>query len=377
MIPYGKQNISQRDIDEVINVLKSNFLTQGPKVPEFEKKISQYVDANHCVAVNSATSALHIACLAIGIKENDIVWTVPNTFVASSNAALYCGATIDFVDIDLKTNNICILELKRKLEKAKQNNCIPKALIPVHLGGLSCNMVEIAKLSKEFGFKVIEDASHCIGGDYQGKKIGSCEYSDLCVFSFHPVKIITTAEGGAITTNSETLYSSLNKLRSHGITKESEEFVKCDVPEWYYQQKILGFNYRMTDIQASLGITQLERIDNFIEIRRKIADLYIEQLSSDFAVIDRTLNFGSSNHLFILKSSKRDMLRESLSRNGIFSTLHYFPVHLQPYYTSLGFKKGDFPNSEEYGDTALSIPIHPGLSDQEINKIINHLKDFN
>ncbi len=377
MIPYGKQNISQKDIDEVIDVLKSDYLTQGPKVPEFEDKISKFVDSKFCVAVNSATSALHIACLAIGVKPKDIVWTVPNTFVASSNAALYCGAKVDFVDIDLKTNNICIVELTKKLKKAKENNCLPKAIIPVHLAGLSCNMREIAMLSKEFGFKVIEDASHCIGGAYKGKKIGSCEYSDLCVFSFHPVKIITTGEGGAITTNSSALYSSMKKLRTHGITKDPKKFKKCAVPSWYYQQTLLGFNYRMTDIQASLGISQLDRLENFIEQRKKIANLYIENLSSHFNIIDKSLNQGSSNHLFILKTPKRDSLRESLLKNNIFCTLHYFPIHLQPYYMSLGFKKGDFPKSEEYGATALSIPIYPGLTEFEINKIIKHLKDFN
>ena len=237
-------------------------------------------------------------------------------------------------------------------------------------------MKEIAMLSKEFGFKVIEDASHCIGGEYDGNKIGSCEHSDLCVFSFHPVKIITTG-GGAITTNSSTLYSSMEKLRTHGITKDPKKFKKCDVPGWYYQQTLLGFNYRMTDIQASLGISQLDRLENFIEQRKKIANFYIENLSSHFNIIDKSLNQGSSNHLFILKTSKRDSLRESLLKNNIFCTLHYFPVHLQPYYMSLGLKKGDFPKSEEYGATALSIPIHPGLTESEIIKIIKHLKEFN
>ena len=297
MIPYGKHLISDEDIDEVRSVLKSDFITQGPKITEFENSISNYVNSKYCLAVNSATSALHIGCLSLGVGKDDIVWTVPNSFVASSNAALYCGAKVDFVDIDLKTNNISIERLEAKLDDAKKKKLLPKVIIPVHLAGLSCDMQRIHSLSKTYGFKIIEDASHCIGGDYLEKKIGSCIFSDLCVFSFHPVKIITTGEGGAITTNSKEIKDKLIMLRSHGITKDSEIFEESNVPSWYYQQQMLGFNYRMTDIQAALGLSQLKRIDTFIEKRRKIASLYIDSLSDKFTVIDPEDNAGSSTSL--------------------------------------------------------------------------------
>lgn len=376
MIPYGKQNISKEDIDQVKSVLKSDFLTQGPRVEEFENKISDYVGSKYCVSVNSATSALHISCLALGVGEGDIVWTVPNSFVASSNAALYCGAKVDFVDINPDTNNMCIKALKDKLEDAKKKKCLPKALIPVHLAGLSCDMKEIFSLSKIYGFKIIEDASHCIGGEYRSKKIGSCSFSDLCVFSFHPVKIITTGEGGAITTNSKKLLSKLSMLRSHGIVKDAKHFKKSHVPNWYYQQQELGFNYRMTDIQASLGISQLNRVDKFIKKRVEIANIYIDALSDLFETIDKKRNLGSSNHLFIIKTKKRNKVRLGLLKNKIFTTLHYYPIHLQPYYQELGFKYGDFPYAESYGETALSIPLHPGLKDKEIKKIIKVLRSL-
>ncbi len=376
MIPYGKQNISKEDIDQVKSVLKSDFLTQGPKVEEFENKISNYVGSKYCVSVNSATSALHISCLALGVGDGDIVWTVPNSFVASSNAALYCGAKVDFVDINVETNNICVKALKVKLEKAKKKKSLPKVLIPVHLAGLSCEMKEIHSLSKIYGFKIIEDASHCIGGEYRRKKIGSCNFSDLCVFSFHPVKIITTGEGGAVTTNSKKLLLKLSMLRSHGIVKDEKHFKKSYVPKWYYQQLTLGFNYRMTDIQASLGISQLHRIDEFIKRRSEIANIYIDALSDQFDTIDKKKNIGSSNHLFIIKTKKRDKVRLGLLKNEIFATLHYYPIHLQPYYQELGYKYGDFPCAEMYGETALSIPLHPGLKEKEIKKIIKILRSL-
>lgn len=374
MIPYGKQNISKDDIEAVTKVLKSDFLTQGPEVNKFEKKIATYTGSKYSVAVNSATSALHLGCLALGVGKNDEVWTVSNSFVASSNAALYCGAKIDFVDIDLETNNISILALKKKLIKAKKINKLPKVVIPVHLAGLSCDMRRIKELSNEYGFRVIEDASHCIGGSYENKKIGSCQYSDICVFSFHPVKIITTGEGGMLTTNSKPLFKKLEKLRTHGITKNKEDFVSSEVPDWYYQQHDLGFNYRMTDIQAALGSSQLKRLDSFISIRSRIANFYIDNLSDTFDIIKKDNNIGSSNHLFIIKSKKRDLLRTKLLKNKIFSTLHYFPIHLQPYYRKMGFKMGDFPNTETYGREALSIPLHPGLKDEQILFICKTLK---
>ena len=376
MIPYGRQFISPKDIDAVVDVLKSDFLTQGPKVDEFESAISSFVKSKHCVAVNSATSALHISCLSIGVGKGDIVWTVPNSFVATSNAALYCGAQVDFVDISEHTNNICIEALERKLIEANNKNKLPKALITVHLAGLSCSMKEIKDLSDIYNFRIIEDASHCIGGDYIKDKIGSCKYSDLCVFSFHPVKIITTGEGGAIMTNSQEIYNNLNMLRSHGITRLKEDFVDSEVPDWYYQQQLLGFNYRMTDIQAALGISQLTEINSFISKRRDIANFYIDELNSKFDVVSKEINKGSSNHLFIIKTKKRDELRNVLLANKIFTTLHYFPIHLQPYYQNMGFKIGDFPVAESYGEKALSIPIHQGLAEKDMHYIVNILKTF-
>ncbi|MBL6693280.1 MAG: UDP-4-amino-4,6-dideoxy-N-acetyl-beta-L-altrosamine transaminase [SAR86 cluster bacterium] len=376
MIPYGKQDIDQDDITEVVNVLKSDFLTQGPKILEFEDSISRYVGSRFTVAVNSATSALHLGCLALGVEKKDLVWTSSNSFVASSNAALYCGAEIDFVDIDSRNNNMCTEALEKKLVTAKKKGMIPKVVIPVHLGGLSCDMKKIFDLSKDFGFKIIEDASHCIGGDFDDEKIGSCKYSDLCVFSFHPVKIITTGEGGAITTNSQTLAKKITALRSHGITRNKEEFKKCFVPDWYYQQHFLGFNYRITDLQAALGISQLKRIDSFIKKRRKIAKYFTENLNADFKTITTEEIKISSNHLFIIKNNRRDELREYLLKHEIFTTLHYFPIHLQPFYASMGFKLGDFPNTEKYGDEALSIPIHTNLNEHDVNYIVEVVNKF-
>ncbi len=376
MIPYGKQSISQEDINSVVEVLKSDFLTQGPKINEFENAISKYVNSKYCIAVNSATSALHIGCLALGVGPGDIVWTAPNSFVASSNAALYCGASVDFVDIDLETNNLCCDSLESKLIEAKANDILPKVVIPVHLGGLSCDIKRINSLSKEYGFKILEDASHCIGGDYENAKIGSCLLSDLCVFSFHPVKIITTGEGGAITTNSSELYSKLVKLRTHGITKNIKEFNESIIPDWYYQQQELGFNYRITDIQAALGITQLKKLDFFISKRRSIVEFYQKNLSANFDFIDVKKNKGSSNHLFILKIDHRDEVREALLRKNIFTNLHYFPIHLQPFYLKLGFKEGDFPNSEIYGKRALSIPVYPDLNQEDLDYIVETLNDL-
>lgn len=376
MIPYGKQDINQDDIKEVLDVLRSDFLTQGPKIPEFEKNISKYVKSKYAVAVNSATSALHLGCLALGIKNKDLVWTSSNSFVASSNAALYCGAAVDFVDIDPINNNMCVEALEKKLIFASKHGLVPKAVIPVHLGGLSCDMKKIFDLSKKYGFKIMEDASHCIGGDYDNNKIGSCKYSDLCVFSFHPVKIITTGEGGAVTTNSKSLAKKIVSLRSHGITRDNEEFQKSYVPNWYYQQQHLGFNYRITDIQAALGSSQLKRIDSFIEKRRKIAEAFKDNLKADYVTISKDEINISSNHLFIIKSNRRDKLRDYLLKNKIFTTLHYFPIHLQPFYTSLGFKLGDFPNTETYGNEALSIPIHTNLTKNDLNHIIKVINKF-
>tara|TARA_X000000950_G_scaffold215103_1_gene258854 strand:+ start:9188 stop:10324 length:1137 start_codon:yes stop_codon:yes gene_type:complete len=377
MINYGKQCVSDEDIAKVIETLRSDFLTQGPKVPEFETAISRYTGVNYASAVSSATAGLHLGCLALGVGKDDIVWTSTNSFVASANAALYCGARIDFIDIDLNTNNICLEKLKLKLQLAKKLKKLPKLLIPVHLTGLSCEMKEIHKLSKEYNFKILEDASHCIGGDYLNNKIGSCEFSDACVFSFHPVKIITTGEGGAITTNKKKIDSKIKALRSHGIkrgvTKPSEDYM----PYWYYEQFALGFNYRMTDIQASLGLSQLKQVDKFIELRRKIANFYDKNINSYKITKPDLAKFkDSSFHLYVIKINNRNDLYEYLKENQIATNVHYFPIHMQPYYQNLGFRKGDFPNAEEYGRTAISIPIYSSLSIENQKNIVNLLNNF-
>ena len=382
MIPYGKQDIDQADIDAVVNILRSDFLTQGPAVQLFESKLTEYCDAKYAVAVNSATSALHIACLALGVGDKDIVWTSPITFVASSNSALYCGASVDFVDIDYETNNICIAALKEKLESAKLAGCLPKVIIPVHMGGLCCDMQSIFELSQEYGFKIIEDASHAIGGSYKEQKIGSCQYSNITVFSFHPVKIITTAEGGAALTNEKAIIDKLILLRSHGVTRDEEQMKSTSEGGWYYQQITLGFNYRMTDIQAALGVSQMSRIDNFVTKRNQMAERYKSKLSN--LPLDLPKNFDdtfSTFHLYIIKLKisspiSRLELYNGLQENNIGCNVHYIPVHLHPYYKSLGFSIGDFPQSEFWYSRAISIPLHPNLSLDEQDHIIQVIKDL-
>lgn len=378
MINYGRQYISNEDVASVAETLKSDLLTQGPKVPEFEAAISSYTGANYASAVSSATAGLHLACLALKVGNDDIVWTSTNSFVASSNAALYCGAKIDFVDIDPHTNNISLEKLELKLQLAKKNNKLPKLLITVHLTGLSCEMREIHELSKQYNFKILEDASHCIGGDYMNKKIGSCEFSNACVFSFHPVKIITTGEGGAITTNNKKLDGEIKALRSHGIkrgvSKPSEDYM----PYWYYEQYDLGFNYRMTDIQASLGLSQFKQLDKFIGSRRKIAEFYDKEIvSGKIFKPNMSLFKDSSFHLYVVKLAKeRNNFYEYLKENEINTTVHYFPIHMQPYYQKLGFNKGDFPEAEKYGRTAISIPIYPQLSAEDQQRIVSLINRF-
>lgn len=377
-IPYGKQNISKSDIKAVIDVLNSDFITQGPNVPKFETKISALTGSKYVSAVNSATSALHLGCKALGIDNSSLVWTSTNSFVASANAAIYCGAKIDFIDIDSSTFNISIPMLKDKLRKAKKNKNLPNLIIPVHLTGNSCDMLEIGKLSKKYGFKVLEDASHCIGGDYKNRKIGSCKHSDACVFSFHPVKIITTGEGGAITTNDKVLDYKIKKLRSHGIERDNKNFTSADSLDWYYEQQELGFNYRMTDIQACLGISQLKRINTIIKKRNRIAQYYDKNLNIKGIVKPNLKIFkGSSFHLYVIRMEKfRDELREYLLSKDIICNLHYFPIHLQPFYKDLGFKKTMYPNAEAYAAEALSIPIYPELKKAEIDKIIFEIESF-
>lgn len=376
-IPYGRQDISDEDIASVVSVLRSDYLTQGPKVPEFEKRVAEYVNAQFAVAVNSATSALHIACLALGVQKGDVVWTSPITFVASANAALYCGAEIDFVDIDARTYNMSVTALKMKLEIAQKNGNLPKVVIPVHFAGQSCDMREIYELSKYYQFRIIEDASHAIGADYLGEKVGSCKYSDICIFSFHPVKIITTAEGGMALTNSAELVERMHLYRSHGITRDSSRMYGSPDGPWYYQQVDLGFNYRMTDLQAALGLSQLNRLDRFVMERRQLARSYDASLTNlPIRLPYQALDGASAYHLYPIWIDQeaagidRKSVFEKLRAQNIGVNVHYIPVHLQPYYQKKGFKSGQFPESEKYYSGAISLPLYSGLGD-DIHRVID------
>ena len=383
MIPYGKQDINHSDIEAVIAVLKSDFLTQGPQVPLFEKNVSNYCNAQYGVAVNSATSALHVACLALGLGKDDWLWTSPNSFVASANCGLYCGAKVDFVDIDPKTYNLSVEELKKKLIQAKKDNKLPKIVIPVHFAGQSCDMQSIHKLSKEFGFKILEDASHAIGGKYLDKPIGGCQYSDITVFSFHPVKIITTAEGGLATTNQKELAEKMQLFRAHGITREPKLMTKKTEGGWYYQQVELGFNYRMNDLQAALGIAQMKRLDKFITIRHSLKQRY-DELLKDLPLITpaQSSDSYSSLHLYPVQlkleqlSKAHNQIFDELRKNGVGVNLHYIPIHMQPYFQNMGFKKGNFPIVEDYYSRAISIPIYQGLTTELQDKVVKVLKDL-
>jgi UDP-4-amino-4,6-dideoxy-N-acetyl-beta-L-altrosamine transaminase len=384
MIPYGRQEITQQDIDAVVDVLQSDFLTQGPQVPLFEKSIINAVNAKYAFAVNSATSALHIACLALGVGEGDVVWTTPVTFVASANCALYCGADIDFVDIDPQTYNLSPTKLEQKLAHAKLHNLpLPKVVIPVHLSGQPCEMEKIHSLSVEYGFFIIEDASHAIGGKYKGRPIGSCEFSDITVFSFHPVKIVTTAEGGAATTNNTEIASKLELLRSHGITRDINLMKNESHGGWYYEQVELGYNYRMTEMQAALGVSQMVRLHDFVAKRNNLATSYDELLSGLPLVTPFQIDDAySGRHLYVIRlnldeisvSHKEvfDLLRE----NGVGVNLHYIPVHLQPYYSDLGFKKGQFPESESYYEEAISIPLYHAMTQDQQNEVVRVLSNI-
>lgn len=379
-IPYGKQDINEDDIQAVVDVLRSDYLTQGPRVPEFEKVLAAYTGGKFGVAVNSATSALHIACLALGVGSGDIVWTSPITFVASANCALYCGAQIDFVDIDPDTYNMSPEKLREKLVWAREKKNLPKVVIPVHFAGQSCEMKEIHELSKEFGFSVIEDASHAVGGKYKGKPVGSCEYSDIAVFSFHPVKIMTTAEGGMAITNDERLATRMKLFRTHGVTRDSELMTKNDGP-WYYEQIDLGFNYRMTELQAALGISQLKRLDEYVAARHNIAQFYNNALENlplkrPFQHPDTYSSFHLYPICLDLTKIKQTHLEVfvGLRKQGIGVNLHYIPVHLQPYYRKMGFSEGSFPISEGYSQEVISIPIFPNISKQQCEQIVEALK---
>ena len=378
-IPYGRQSISDDDIAAVVKSLRSDFLTQGPCVSEFEQAIADKVGANYGVAANSATSALHLACLALGVKENDRVWTSPNTFIASANCARYCGASVDFVDIDPRTYNMCPEKLAERLHQAKQNNTLPNVVIPVHFAGQSCDMEAIHKLSKEYGFHIIEDASHAIGAKYQGDYVGNGTFSDICVFSFHPVKIITSAEGGMAITNDEQLAKHMKTHSQQGITKSPDELIQMP-GDWYYEQHTLGFNYRMTELQAALGLSQLSRLDDFITERHQQFARYSDLLK-DFPI---TLPFqkdgrNSSLHLFPILLPKhhkasRKAIFDALRQANIGTQIHYIPVHTQPYYQALGFKKGDFPIAEDYYQRTLSLPLFVGLTQEQQHRVVNVLR---
>ena len=376
-IHYGKQTIDRSDIQAVIDALTSDFLTQGPCIPKFENLLLQYVDARYAVAVSNATAALHLSCLALGVSEGDRVWTSPITFVASSNAALLCRATVDFVDIDPDTYNMSVDVLEEKLIQAKKKNKLPKLVIPVHFSGQSCDMKRIHKLSLVYGFKILEDASHAIGAFYNEKRVGCCEYSDAAVFSFHPVKIITTGEGGAITTNNEKTLKKLSLLKTHGITRDSNLLFRKNEGSWYYEQVMLGLNYRITDIQCALGYSQLLRIDDFLKIRKKIVSTYHAGLAEcpiKLPIVRE--NCVSSWHLYCIQTldNNRRFVFDELLKNNIGVNVHYIPVHFQPYYKKLGFKPGDFPVSESYYKNAITLPLHPGLSEDQLEYIITCLK---
>ena len=378
MIPYGRQSISKKDIEAVTSVLTSDFLTQGPMAPVFEKAFAKKVDSKYAVSTNSATSALHIACLALNIGPGDVVWTSPISFVASSNCALYCGAKVDFIDIDPNTYNISVDSLAQKLSKAEVSGELPKALIPVHLAGQSCEMKAIHELSIKYNFKVIEDASHATGAKYLNEPVGCSLYSDISIFSFHPVKIITSGEGGMAVTNNHDYMLKMTSLRSHGITRDPNLMtIEPDGP-WFYQQLELGFNYRMTDIHAALGYSQLGRLDEFVNQRRTIANRYFDELAIDGLKLPfQHPDSYSSFHLFIIKlketagSLSRDILFNRLRESGINANLHYIPIYRHPYYSALGFEINNFPVTEDYYKQAISIPIYPSMTESEQSFVID------
>lgn len=390
MIPYGRQSISQADIDTVIEVLRSDYLTQGPWISRFERSVASFCGGQHAVAVNSATSALHIACLALELGSGDWLWTTPTTFVASANCALYCGAKVDFVDVDPRTYNMCPEALAQKLAAAEKAGTLPKVVVPVHLCGQPCDMVRIHALSQQYGFKVIEDASHAIGAKYRAdgqggdfEPVGNCRYSDITVFSFHPVKIITTAEGGMALTNEPLLANRLRRLRSHGITSDPAEMQPRPADEiWNYQQIRLGYNYRMTDIQAALGVSQMERLQAFVEQRHRIAERYDTELADlPIQLPWQSPNSYSSYHLYPIRvrsdvsGVSQRQLYDVLQAAGINVNLHYIPVYLQPYYEAMGFKAGYCPEAEAYFRQALSIPMYPTLSETEQGQVIQVLAE--
>lgn len=378
-IPYGRQDISQEDINAVVEVLTSDYLTQGPRVPEFEDCVARYVGVSDAVAVNSATSALHIACMALGLGEGDWLWTSPNTFVASANCGLYCGASVSFVDINPQTYNMDTEALRQKLSKAKVEGNLPKVVVPVAFAGQSCDMKKIHELSLEYGFKIIEDASHAIGGNYLDKKIGASIYSDITIFSFHPVKIVTTAEGGMALTNDKHLAEKMRLARSHGITRDTQTMTQEPDGPWYYQQTELGLNYRMTEMQAALGISQMKRIDDFVARRHQLANRYDQLLSGlPLRTPYQAADSYSGYHLYPIvldNKEKRLAVFNAMRAANIGVNVHYIPVHTQPYYKALGHKVGDYPQSELYYAGAISLPMYATLSDIEQDFVVKTLKE--
>ncbi len=380
IIPYGRHKVKREDIREVVKVLKSDFLTQGPKVKEFEQNICREVNSKYGVATNSATSALHIACLSLGLSSGDILWTSPITFVASANSALYCGAKVDFVDIDINTGLMSIKALEEKLKLAKKQGLLPKIVMPVHLAGTSCDMEAIFKFSKIYDFKIIEDASHAIGGVYKENFVGSCKFSNITVFSFHPVKIITSGEGGMALTNNKDIFSKMRLFANHGITKNKNEFINGNYEDWIYEQQLLGYNFRMSDIQCALGLSQLKRLKKIVNLRNKKLSNYEKYLSPlPVSLLDIPKDTKSSVHLAIIRLNDFDAKEHRkvfhlLRKKDIGVQLHYYPVHLQPFYKNLGFAKGYLPVAEEYGRSAITIPLFPEISKSKQYKIVRELE---
>lgn len=394
MIPYGKHHIDSQDIEAVVDVLENHFLTQGSKVPEFEQALCDYTGAQYCTAVNSATSGLHVACLAAGVGQGDIVWTTPNSFVASANCALYCNATVDFVDMEPLTRNLDVSLLAQKLAHAQKLGSLPKAIVVVHFAGFSCDMRKIAKLIEGLDIVLIEDAAHALGGSYEGHKVGSCQFSDMAVLSFHPVKSITTAEGGAVMTNSALLNEKIMQFAKHGITRDSRLFDSNAVDlsqqgPWYYQQLSLGYNYRLSDLQAALGISQLKKLDGFIAARQTKADFYLTALASLPLVLPQQCERDNQSgwHLFMIELNpqvlsaqvkhpqlkNRKKVFEALQEKGIGVNVHYIPIHLQPYYQQIGFKQGDFPHAEHFYENAITLPLYPGLTEDDQQAVVDAL----
>lgn len=378
MIPYGRQSIDESDIEAVVEVLRSDWLTQGPVGPAFEQSVASYCGAPYAVAVSNATAALHLACLALGVGPGDLVWTSPISFVASANCARYCGADVDFVDIDPGTANICTTALEQKLRAARLARRIPKVLIPVDFAGNPCDLRKIRELADTYGFAIIEDASHALGADYEGTRIGGGKFADITVLSFHPVKMVTTAEGGMALTANAVLADKLRQLRSHGITRAPDEMEFPSPDKWRYEQIDLGFNYRLTDVQAALGNSQMHRLNQFLDARRKIATSYREKLAPlQVQFLEQAEDRRSSHHLFVvrLKSAcARRHVYNAMRGAGVGVNVHYIPIHLQPYYRRLGFAPGDFPAAEAYYDSALSIPIFPGLTPSMQETVIRELQ---